>query len=282
MLCVEFTSPTLKHVIHSDGRSVVGLTSLNNQLFVLRWPSQQEIEVYDTSTFTFQRTLRVPGLSDKYLNSLTSCVTNNCLYVADHGNYTVYKVELGANNYINKISVWQVGNGPCGLSVNTACNVLVTYYLDNKIQEYTTRGELVHEIKLQSNDVTEPMHAIELTCNKFVVCLSGPMQGVSVIDKQGRVVISYRNNEQTKLLNDPRHLAVDKNDCILVADTNNNRIVMLNASLSSARCLPVSLDGGLKQPRCLHFDESRSRLFVGEYVGQRVLVFDNVTGFQVE
>jgi hypothetical protein len=51
---------------------------------------------------------------------------------------------------------------------------------------------------------------------------------------------------------------------------------MLNSTLANGRDLPVSVDGGLKQPNCLYFDEPNGRLFVGEYSGQRVLVFDNV------
>ena len=126
------------------------------------------------------------------------------------------------------------------------------------------------------------MHAIQLTgSHQFVVCHRGPVDGVSLIDKTGRVVASYRNNEQTKLLNYPSRLAVDKNGCILVADSNNNRLVMLNTSLSSASYLPVSLDGGLNDPFCLFFDDLRRQLFVGEYGGKRVLVFDNVADFQV-
>jgi hypothetical protein len=51
---------------------------------------------------------------------------------------------------------------------------------------------------------------------------------------------------------------------------------MLNSSLTGARDLPVSLDGGLKQPSCLYFDESNGRLCVGEWNGKRVLIFNNV------
>jgi hypothetical protein len=73
---------------------------------------------------------------------------------------------------------------------------------------------------------------------------------------------------------------VDKNnECILVADFNNDRIVILSRSLNRcAREFDVtSLHGGLKRPSCVHFDESQRRLFLGEYGGQRrVLVFDNV------
>jgi 6-phosphogluconolactonase (cycloisomerase 2 family) len=101
------------------------------------------------------------------------------------------------------------------------------------------------------------------------------------VDSKGRVVVSYTNQLQSTTrhkFNGPRRLSVDKNnEFILVADKDNNRIVILNRSLNScARELNVmSVDGGLQEPYCLHFDTSQNRLLVGEYSG-RVLIFDNV------
>jgi hypothetical protein len=95
-------------------------------------------------------------------------------------------------------------------------------------------------------------------------------------------VTQINSNQQLKQKFDwPRRLAVDKNnECILVADYTNDRIVILSRSLNRcAREFDVtSVDGGLKLPSCVHFDESQRRLFLGEYnpLSRRVLVFDNV------
>jgi len=70
---------------------------------------------------------------------------------------------------------------------------------------------------------------------------------------------------------------VTKNDDILVADEDNNRILSINSSLGSIQELALSVDGGIKQPRGLCLDESRGRLYVGEWGGKwRLLVFDGV------
>ena len=157
------STPTLTHVISADGdRDVVGVTSVDNRLFVLRSPSQQSIEVYDLKTFTLQQqTLKVKGLSDwrNSFNGLTACVVNKCLYVSDINNATVYKIDLTVDN---KISKWSVGGGPRGLSINTACNLLVACFKDRKIQEYTTSGSLVREICIKSNDGKSLM---SISCN---------------------------------------------------------------------------------------------------------------------
>jgi hypothetical protein len=63
--------PQLIQVVHlnDDRRRIVGLTSVDSRrLFVLRAPSEQKIEVYETTTFKLQQTLNVAGLSDdKYM-----------------------------------------------------------------------------------------------------------------------------------------------------------------------------------------------------------------------
>jgi DNA-binding beta-propeller fold protein YncE len=272
---------------------VVGVTLIDTRLFVLRKPSRQQIQVYYTKSFKQQQIIQVDGLSDdRYglsgFNGLTSCVTNNCLYASDYDQCTVYKVELSANN---KVSKWSVGR-PRGLSINNACNLIVACYgglsAAGKIQEYnTTSGSLVREISLKSNDVElTPFHAIQLTSDQFVVSCwneTNSVYDVVEVDTKGRVVVSYRNQliitTQHKFKY-PWHLSVDKNnEFILVADTQNNRIVILDRSLKScARELNVpSVDGGLQRPRCLYFNVSQNRLFVGERSGQcRVLMFDNV------
>jgi 6-phosphogluconolactonase (cycloisomerase 2 family) len=185
---------------------------------------------------------------------------------------------------------WQC---PCGLSINCACNLIVACYSDSKIQEYnTTSGSLVREISLKLNDVVlRPFHAIQLLSNdQFVVsCCNVTSQPwsydvVEVDTKRRQVVVSYTNQLKSTTQHEfswPRHLSVDKNnEFILVADTDNNRIVILNRSLKcDARELNVmmSVDGGLQRPSCLYFNSSQNRLFVGEWSGQcRVLVFDNV------
>jgi DNA-binding beta-propeller fold protein YncE len=289
--CSGSSTPTLRHVIGAaDGGSgsVVGVNSVDDRLFVLRWPSKERIEVYELKTFTLQQTLQVTGLSDNVNNGLTACVMNKCLYVSDCKNAAAYKVELRVDN---KISKWSVGGGPMGLSINSACNLLVACFSDKKIAEYETRsGSLVREIRLASNDGKSlyPWHVIELTSGQFLVsCRVGKypndVYDVVEVDVNGRVVVSYTNQLQSTNKQNFRgsyRLAVDKNnECILVADCNNNRIVILSRSLNRcAREFDVtSLHGRLREPSCVHFDESQRRLFLGELDDPgRMLVFDNV------
>jgi DNA-binding beta-propeller fold protein YncE len=136
----------------------------------------------------------------------------------------------------------------------------------------------VREISLQP-DITNPWHAVQLSSGQFVVSHWGPGHRVSVVGVDGRIVCSYGGSPGSgdKQLNTPRSLAVGESGCILVADQFNNRVVVMDSSLLQSHVLPLIIDGGLRAPWNLWLDQSHGRLYVGEYNGSRVSVFDNVT-----
>jgi DNA-binding beta-propeller fold protein YncE len=275
--CVVATTQLIDVVrLDVDDRRVVGLTSVDShRLFVLRAPSEQQIEVYETTSFKLQQTLNVAGLSDHEFgsNGLISCVTNNCLYVSDYRNATVYKIELTGDN---QISEWQLNSRwPIGLSLNTECNVLISCFGDNRLLEYTSSGSLVREIKLQ---VMVPSHAIQVASDQFVVCTSWSYD-VAEVNSRGQIVVSYGSRLQSTTrhqFNSPHQIAVDKNnEYIFVADKNNDRIVMLSRSLKCAREFNALIDGSRLRPRCLYLNESNGRLYVGGGIyGSSIFVFD--------
>jgi len=276
---VKSSVPTLTHVIPSQGsmyvlpsNGVYAVTSLDDDVFVLRF---NRIEVYDAMTFTFQRHIAVAGLGLSTYG-MTPCAKHMCLYLSDCGkDSSVHKVDLLGSNAVKK---WSVAKGPRGLSVNIAHNLVVACQDANKIQEYTTHGSLVREICLQSG-VTDPWHAIQLSTGDYVVSQYRLLGVVSVVGVDGQVVHSYGPSETSQVgqMKNPASLAVTKNNNILVADEDNNRILSINRSTGCVQEMALSVDGGIRWPRGLCLDESRGRLYVGETSGQyRVLVFDGV------
>ena len=174
---------------------------------------------------------------------------------------------------------------PKGLSVNEAHNVLVTCYKAKRIQEYTTHGTLVRDIRLKAG-VTSPWHAVQLTSGHYVVSQNASPGVVSVVRGDGHVVHSCKTEMKY-----PTSVAVKQNDLIHVADSANdriltmdrilamNRILTMDSSLRSVEelALPADDEIGLRRPSGLCLDESRGRLYVGEYDGSsRVLVVESV------
>ena len=242
------------------------LTTLGDDVFLVRF-SDQQVEVYDAETLTLQRHIAVPGLR-RYQRGLVACPKNKCLYVSD-GDNNIHRVELSGSNAVKK---WSMDYTPAALSVNIAHNLIVAGWEANKLQEYTTHGFFVREIYLQSG-VTDAWHSIQLSTGHYVVSQLTSPGVVSVVGVNGRIINIYGQSQ----MNYPTSLAVTKNDDILVADQENNRILSINRSTGCVQELALSVDGGIQQPRGLSLDESRGRLYVVERGGQhRVLVFDGV------
>jgi len=268
------STPTVTHVIPGE-EYVTGVTSLGDDVFVMRWVESQQVEVYDAVTFTLQRRVSVPGLGLSF--GLAACASSKCLYASDFNNDSVHRVELSGSNAATK---WSVGRHPYGLTVNSAKNVLVVIAGERQLQKFTTHGTLLQTIQLQS-DIECPVQVVELSNGQFVISHAGTHHRVCLLDVKGAVVRSYGGTPGSDLttMNWPVGLAVDKHGSILVADVHNNRLLVLDRSLTSAREMSVSVDGGLRYPDSLCYDKSRGRLYIGERFGGRVIIIDPLKDF---
>ena len=276
LTAVKSSIPTLTHVIPSQRAVdiVTAVTSLDDDVFVVRNNSQGQVEVYDAVTFTLQRHIIVPELGSA-VSGMTACATHKCLYLSDYSNTSVHRLELSGSNAVEK---WSVAEDPCGLSVNIAHNLVVACRDANKLLEYTTHGSLVREICLQAG-VQLPWHAIQLSTGDYVVSQCTSPGVVNVVGVDGQVVHSYGQSETSDVghMKCLGSLFVTKNNDILVSDDYNDRILSINRSTSCVQELALSVDDGILCPLGLCLDESRGRLYVGESGGQyRVLVFDGV------
>jgi len=238
-------------------------------LFVAFSGVTQSVSVYDTTLFQLQRRLTVPGLvisNDN--NGMAVCSTRRHLYVSDYRNKFVNRVDL-ANNAVNNVTKWNVANAPRGLSVNSARNVLVASGEAHTVMEYTPDGTLIREIKCNNDWMWQ---AVEL--NSGILALGQYNHGVSTVSMDGRVINSYRIQSGNNMFN-PRCLSVSKCGCIVIADFANDKILVVNSSLTDSRQLPLPVDAALRSPSALILDRTRDRLYVGES-GGRMLIFDNV------
>jgi hypothetical protein len=222
------------------------VTLLNDQLFVVR--SNDAVEAFNSKTFRFMRKIPVRDLRDPA--DMTSCAQNKCLYISDKTSLDVFKVDppLADRDTCQSLK-WPVGETPRGLSVTSKYNVLVTCVTLAKLKEFTPTGVLQREIRLTPDPgegpvITYPWHAIELSDSRFVVCHGEPddqrtrrlAHCVCIVDKDGKVDHFY-GGMRIPDLNGPGHLAVDDDGFVFVADTYNNRVLLLSPTLKFARII---------------------------------------------
>jgi len=260
---------TVGQVIHTlpEGEQVRGVTLLADEVYVLREKERDQVEVYDVINYRLQRCLTVPNLSG--LTDMTSCEHYRCVYIANYAVMCIHRLDIqGA------VTRWALNDEPRGISVNAAHNVLVTCREVRKIKEFSSHGDLLRELTLPV-DVFHPWHSIQTRNGEFIVCHGGfgdAVHRVCKISPDGRHVIKSHGGLQGSHIgqyNDPRHLAVDNNEFVFVADFNNMRVKLLSPKLDYIRKIDSGNDD-LKSrwwPHTLCIDIHRRRLYVADNKG---------------
>jgi hypothetical protein len=252
----------VEQVAALNGRGeIVGVAVLDDELFVRfdrnqSGKAQTSIAVFNALTYNPKQSMRVLGLGS--VSDMTSSQRFHCIYITDGINCLVHKTE---NRKV--VSKWPINAKPEGLSINCAHNVLVTCFDVGKVKEFATDGTLVREIKLQ-RDIVHPWHTVELATEQYVVCHGDEddlLHRVCIINAKGKILNAFGGwlGWDRSSLNRPKRLAV--NGFIFVADTGNNRVVMLNPLLVFVRAVMRDLNG----PLSLLFVEQAGLLYIGDY-----------------
>ena len=266
-------------VVHTlpEGRPVYGVTSLDNEIFLLRDKERDEVEVYDVITYCLQRCLTVPnarGFAD-----MTSCEHYHCLYIGDHIVECVHRLDVDGT-----ATQWSVNDEPAGLSVNAAHNVIVTCNVVRKIKEFSSHGHLLRELTLP-DDVVNPRHTIQSRSGQFIVChgaVNDPIHRVCMISADGHHIVHSHGGQRGSGIDQyygPSHLAVDNDERVYVVDVNNRRVTLLSPTLSYIRQV-VSSNQLKWEPYRLYLDVQGRRLYVADnewkdnkFIAGRVVVF---------
>jgi len=270
---------TVGQVVHTlpEGPVIAGVTSLGDEVFVLRERERDRVEVYDVITYRLLRCRTLWNVCE--FADMKSCEHYHCVYIADHIVMCIHRVDVqGAAT-----TQWAVNDEPHSISVTKVHNVLVTCRVVRKIKEFSSHGALLREMTLP-DDVTNPLHAIQLTTGQFVVChgsVRDAVHRVCVMSADCTHIVhthgGHRGSDPGQY-NVPVHLAVDDNEFVFVADEFNRRVTLLSPTLNFVRQV-VSSDNLKWCPRYLHFDAQRRCLYVADIdekcmsASERVVVF---------
>jgi len=236
---------------------VVGLTCLNDELFVLHQRTDNQVEVYSTESYSLLRQFSVNGLGHHRHNDMTSCVQQKCLYISDCSNRCVHKTGLNGD----VLAMWPVANSSTGLSLTPRNNLLFTCRESRRLLELcSTSGECVRQMDLQP-DIEEPRYALQLPNERYIISHCGVARHrVCVVDSRSQVSLSFGGQPGSDVteLNFPTHVAVDGDNVMYVGDWGNCRVVVLSRSLQLVRHIKLH-----QQPGRLYLDHVTRRLYVG-------------------
>jgi len=268
----------------STGERVLGVTSVDDELFVLLKRDIDQVAVYSINDDQLLRYLSVPGLKPSRYNDndMTSCVRHKCLYMSDFDNSCIHRYDLRSRAIIK----WRVPGSPGGLSVTPSCNLLVTCRgeTDKLVELSADSGQCVREITLQSDieNVMDAWHSVQLTTGQYVVshCFGYSFfYHLSVVGDDGKVTStgSYQLGSNGECSNCQCHLAVDKDSqFIFVADFDMARVVLLSPTLEFVRYVIEGIycvtPFRTFLPCRLHLHQPTRRLFVGQFRGDVVVI----------
>ena len=251
---------------------VLGMTSVDDELFVLFYRDDDQVAVYNINDYKLLRHLSLPGLEGDQSNNMMSCVRRKRLYVSNRDSNCIHRFDLSSS----AITKWSVPNSPELLSVTLSSNLLVA--CGEKLVELSAdSGQCVREIKLQS-DIKCLCHAVQLTTGQFVVCHGYWDDGdfhqyVCLVDDEGKVTRSYVGQPGSfEQLRGPCYLAVDEDSqFVFVADFGSGllgrRVVLLSPTLEFVCDYS---DEEVSGPHRLYLHQATRRLYVAN--GQTIVV----------
>jgi len=253
---------------------VLGITSLAGEIYLLTEKERDQVEVYDVITYQIMRRMTVPN--NQYLTDIASCEKRKCVYFADAHAECIHKLKVKCVSFTG----WEVHDEPSGFSVNAAHNVLVTCRRVRKIKEFSSNGDLLRELAIPDG-VANPWHAIQTPYSaEFIVCFGssfGKIRGVCKISADSPCVVQSHGGKPGSGIgqySSPRHLAVDDDGSVIVADFENKRVTLLSPTMEYVREI-VSRDQFKGNPSRLHLNVQRRQLYVADnkYLNSAVAVF---------
>lgn len=298
--------------VTAAGRTVRALWAHGDVLFIVRDAavftaiSQTiQVEIYDINDFEPKRCLTLPtGISEAVWGSMVSMTS----YPADSHvlvgtGKMIFRVESTRNN---RVDTWcTVGDTLMALAsgsdsvlamVSSQQLGCMTNYSTVIIKRFSKRGLPVGESALKVGLAGIWRHVLLMPDGAFIVSHSDATSAnhfVTSINADGKVVKTYGGKRGMAMghLNKPGQVAYNKKTGqVIIADTGNDRVEIVNATSGVILDLPVPDEVDMREPFALCFDEVRNRLYVGESIdyevgfisgkqittSARLLVFDDV------
>jgi len=248
---------------------VTGVTLLHNVVYIVCRKSSSIIR-FDAVTHRRLADITVKDMSDPC--DIVACQQTAQLYVADPD--CVWRVSsdgvdvkrLLPKSPSDTIRPWK-------LSV-TSSRLLVTSRNPNQLRQFNLVGDELSRVDLP-RDMKYPQHAVESLTGTFIVSHRDTQlkhDQVSEVDTGGQVLRQFSGSRLLPL-GVTRHVAVDSQGNIFVADYGAGHILMLNAELTLRRVIDEH-QLNYKSPSRLCYNEQSGQLLVGFYDSEDVAVFD--------
>ena len=246
-------------------KNIRGIAIGLDQLFVVQQLSS-EIQVFDLQTLKKQR-----SIFKREIKNLWDIVeSSGHLYVSEQNRAIIYKFT-----FERCCAKWNAASFSATLSTTQEGNILASYPSTNTVVEYTPEGIRLHQLSLGCQLIS-PSHAILLRTGEYIVCdIMGHEHRLVKLNNSGNGIREFGRLSQLEKtpLKAPRYLIGCGGNHIMIADQDNNRILLMNSNLELIRELVLS-EHNLEKPFRMCLDRSSGRLFVAEQGQHRLKIFE--------
>ena len=285
LLCVVGERPPRAYKaykITEDDTVVWGVTSLGDRIYVVCHESDVIAVFTSQQPFIHLADIVVNGL--KYPYDIAASVNVGCLYVPDPFSRAVWRVSVDNGAAVE----WLTGLYSLSVSVTSEDKVVLLVVVDRQgsvaernvtwlgeVHVYS-RDAVIETVITLSPDIRCPQSVVMTTRKTFIVSYDMPCQPVSrvcEVDMTGRELKAFGGSSGPGVgqLDTPSCVSVDDEERIIVADSYNNRVLMLNKQLTSPHVLvawhPQSQSDKADRPCTLHYDSHTCSLLVGLFSG---------------
>jgi len=254
------------------GGEVRGVTQLQDRICIV-CDHSDTVRVYDVHTFR-----RLNGISTNKHKTLhavdvAACDVSNYIYVSDRHNHCVWRLSEDGH----RVDKWLKLTRSSGtLSVTSDGRLLILRYNpprfdlfgeeSSSLDIYGPDAGLLNTVPLPT-EMKDLQHAVEAKSGNFIVCHgeNGSLHRVFEVTITGRIVRSFGGQKGRRLgqLNSPRHMAVDLEGSVYIADYHNDRILILDPTFTRCSYIQGTDTENACRPLRLSFNKMSGLLLCG-------------------
>ena len=257
---------------------------MENKIYVV-YDSSDLVQVYsDEEPFNELEDDRIEIKEMKYPCDMAASGVSRSIFISDYLNRCIWRIQMPSK----EISRWKIDGRPYGLSINSSDELIVVVYRDYRhyIDVYRCEdGGRIKEIDVDGvvygvlPVLHDPLYVVQSSNGNFIIRHRSRDEPrvylISEVSIDGRKIIRTFDprSVESKEWKDwsPRHLSIDEDDNIFVADRDNNRVVLLNPRLDEHQIIVNRDQHQIDGPLRLCYVREKQMLIVGH--GQSSTVF---------
>ena len=247
-------------------RCVAGICLYNNTIFLIK--RGDGLYMYSTSGDLMKRHA-VDGMKTSWDVTVMTQDDGDKLIITSESPRRLYYIRVqsaGDTCTLGKIRNKHLHYRPHGLCVNDNNNLVVADQTNKSLRVYNSSWDEINTIKLPSR--VKPLYLSSDPSGGYIISAVG--NRIIWIDGHGARQRRHKDTARGIALSDVRNVVRDSENRYLVADCDNNQLLLFSKDGGDVRCLAKDK---IISPLSLFLDQQQDKLYVGTW-RDHVVVYD--------